>query len=461
MSLTDAAISAGERPAGTDQAWSLDPRVVLRVVPDEGVYALRGETAVLLRGAAYEAVAPLIDGRRSSDDLVDALTGSLPAAEVYFAIQGMLRRRYLVPTAAADQLAEQAWWLELGADPDAAAREVRSSIQIHATSGVDRAIVDAAAECLEAGTPAAVTTGAPRFHSKSPGLLLVFAGDYTDHELAEVNRDCLATGVPWLLVWPGARQLWLGPLFRPAASPCWECLMARRRPHRRVSSFLSALPGGAAIVMPTVTTPAAAQLTGRIAALEVLKILGGLPRPDVEGAPHDSAVLTELDIVDWHAEHHVVVRRPQCPACGDPTPSHRRPSIQWPSARMTAHRETSAPLRRSRPTVGTGTMSARSPVPQVFSSRSRCLTRTCTSGSPEPTRVFPRVISCSCGAACALAPGARGRQPSKPESARWERPWSGTRERAAGTSSGSGAHSVRSATLRSIPMLICCSATPN
>ncbi|MGI8415547.1 MAG: TOMM precursor leader peptide-binding protein [Nakamurella sp.] len=320
MTLIDAAIPAGEHPAGTDQSWSLDPRAVLRVVADEGVYALRGETAVLLRGAAYEAVAPLIDGRRSSDDVVDALAGSLPAAEVYFAIQGMRRRGYLVPTAAADQLAEQAWWLDLGADPDAAARGVQGTIAIHATSGVDRAIVDAAAECLEAGTSAAITTGAPRFHSESPGLLLVFAGDYTDDELAEVNRECLAAGVPWLLVWPGARRLWLGPLFRPAASPCWECLMARRRPHRRVPSFLSALPGGAAIVMPTVTTPAAAQLTGRIAALEILKILGGLPRPDVEGAPHDSAVLTELDIVDWHAEHHVVVRRPQCPACGDPTP---------------------------------------------------------------------------------------------------------------------------------------------
>lgn len=165
-----------------------------------------------------------------------------------------------------------------------------------------------------------VATGPPRFDVQSPGLLLVFASDYTDGELAEVNRECLRAGVPWLLVWPGARRLWLGPLFRPDESPCWECLMARRRLHRRVQSFLAALPDSGAIVMPTVTTPAAAQLTGRLAAIEIVKILGGLPRRTVEDAPEHSAVLTELDIVDWHAEHHVVVHRPQCPACGDPTP---------------------------------------------------------------------------------------------------------------------------------------------
>ncbi|MEO8750249.1 MAG: hypothetical protein ABI384_07605, partial [Allobranchiibius sp.] len=58
-----------------DHAWALDPRVVLRVVPRDGVYVLRGEDTVLLRGAAYEAVAPLINGRRTSDDVVDALDG--------------------------------------------------------------------------------------------------------------------------------------------------------------------------------------------------------------------------------------------------------------------------------------------------------------------------------------------------------------------------------------------------
>ncbi|WP_308466564.1 TOMM precursor leader peptide-binding protein [Rathayibacter soli] len=307
--------------ASTDEAWILDPRAVLRVVPGEGVYALRGETAALLRGAAYEYVAPLIDGRRTSDDLVDALSDALPAAQVYFVIEGMRRRGYIVHTASDDELSEQAWWLELGADPATAARGVRRTVQLFATTGVDPAIVDAArAGLLTAGAAVGAAGGVSTIASGQPDLLLVFADDYMDTELADVNRAALAAGVPWLLVWPGARRLWLGPLFRPGDGPCWECLMARRRSHRRVQTFLAALPDADPIVMPIVTTPAAAQLVGRVAALEIVKILGGLSTPAVDGAPPDSAVLTELDIVDWHMQKHVVVRRPQCPACGDPTP---------------------------------------------------------------------------------------------------------------------------------------------
>lgn len=320
-----------ESAPGPAQRWALDPRVVLRVVPGEGVYALRGEAAALLHGAAYEAIVPLVVGGTSSDDLVDALDGVLPAAEVYYAIEGMRRRGYLVPDAAPAELAERAWWLELGAEP-LASDAMPAAVQLRATSGVDSAIVEAAADLLAAaGVRAADPVGASTAAAGS-GLLLVLTTDYTDPELDQVNRACLAAGTPWLLAWPGARSLWLGPLFRPGEGPCWECLLARRRSHRRVQTFLASLPGADPIVMPSVTTPAAAQLAGRIAAMEAVKILAGLPGPTLGDAPGDAAVLTELDIVDWSATHHAVVRRPQCPACGDPAPAPTVP------IRLTAER---------------------------------------------------------------------------------------------------------------------------
>ncbi|MEO8906562.1 MAG: hypothetical protein ABI310_00665, partial [Microbacteriaceae bacterium] len=117
MSMNEPAVTAGEITvdhSGTttinEPRWSVDPRVVLRVVPGEGVYALQGEATAVLRGAAYEALVPLIDGRATSNDLVDALTGQLPAAEVYFAIRGMRRRGYLVAAASDEELAARAWW---------------------------------------------------------------------------------------------------------------------------------------------------------------------------------------------------------------------------------------------------------------------------------------------------------------------------------------------------------------
>ncbi|MEO6827367.1 MAG: TOMM precursor leader peptide-binding protein [Microbacteriaceae bacterium] len=320
MSITDSAV--------TESGWSLDPRIVLRVVPGEGVYVLQGETTAVLRGAAYEALVPLIDGRRTADDLVDALSGQLPAAEVYFAIRSMRRRGHLVATAADEELAARAWWRELDRDPDKAARGLQGAVQLHAMSGVDRATIEGARAGLEAaGVRVLASAETMSFESVRPDLLLVFAADYTDVGLAEVNRSALAASVPWLLIWPGACTLWLGPLFRPVNSPCWECMMVRRRAHRRVQTYLTSLPGAAPITMPIATTPAAAALAGRIAAIEVVKILGGCPTPTVDGAPADSAILTELDVLDWHSEQHVVVRRPQCPTCGDPMPPRTVPIL--------------------------------------------------------------------------------------------------------------------------------------
>jgi ribosomal protein S12 methylthiotransferase accessory factor len=293
--------------------------VVLRVVPGEGVYALRGEDEVLLlEGRAYECVALLIDGTRSSDDIVTELSGRIPAAEAYFVLQSLRRRGVIVPTAPPARLAEIAWWEDLGAPqpPGTAARRVG----VYASVGVPDPTIAAAEAGLRSAGVVVLDAGRGAFTPPEADCLLVLAADDTIPQLAEVNRHALAVGTPWLLVRPGGHDVRLGPLFRPGMSPCWECMMVRRRSLRRVHAYLSSRPDADAVVLPTVTRKDAAELAGRIAAMEVVKILGGVPRPTVEDAPADSAILTELDIADWSTRRHVVVRRPQCRVCGDPTP---------------------------------------------------------------------------------------------------------------------------------------------
>lgn len=299
-------------------AWSIDPRVVLRAVPGDGVYALRGEGATLLRGGAFAAVVPLIDGSRSSDDIVDELSDRLPAAEAFFAIQSLRRRGLIVPAAPYAELAENAWWQEMGAP--AAAATAQRRVGLYSTAGIGAGTALAAEAALKLAGAAVVRVQAGELSTADVDILLVIAVDDTMPELAEVNRDALAHGTPWLLVQPGARSIRLGPLFRPGESACWECMMVRRRSHRRVHAYLGSLPGAAAVTMPIVTRPDVVELTGRMAAVEVAKALGGVPRPTVEDAPDDSAVMVELDLADWSSQRHVVVRRPQCPECGDPEP---------------------------------------------------------------------------------------------------------------------------------------------
>ena len=61
----------------------LQPHFAL-ITPGEGVLLLNEKVARVLRGDLYERLIPLLDGTRSADQLVQALTPEFSAAQVYF-----------------------------------------------------------------------------------------------------------------------------------------------------------------------------------------------------------------------------------------------------------------------------------------------------------------------------------------------------------------------------------------
>jgi ribosomal protein S12 methylthiotransferase accessory factor len=67
----------------------------VEAVTGEGVFLLSEKGQAVLRGRLYELVAPLIDGRRTADDLVDQLDGQLSAAEVYHVLRQLEKKGYL------------------------------------------------------------------------------------------------------------------------------------------------------------------------------------------------------------------------------------------------------------------------------------------------------------------------------------------------------------------------------
>ena len=151
-------------------------------------------------------------------------------------------------------------------------------------------------------------------------LVVAVTDDYLRGGLAELNAAALVSGQPWLLVRPGGRQCWLGPLMRPGQSACWECLAQRLRANRDVERFVGRRRGTAEPfppplgVVPAVTADAVVALV----VLEVLKVVGGA------AVTVDGRVVT-LEWPTLERAEHVVVRRPQCPACGDPSPAAPQP----------------------------------------------------------------------------------------------------------------------------------------
>ena len=67
-------------------------------------------------------------------------------------------------------------------------------------------------------------------------------------ELAEYNAEALRDGRAWLLARPVGRQIWIGPLFRPGLTGCWECLAHRLRTNSPVATYLAGRNGRPAAI---------------------------------------------------------------------------------------------------------------------------------------------------------------------------------------------------------------------
>ncbi|MEV6839237.1 TOMM precursor leader peptide-binding protein [Streptomyces sp. NPDC051133] len=263
------------------------------IVPGEAVYLVSPRGTTALSGKAIQKVAPLLDGSLTLDGLRAAVP--LPAAE----LDGMLGRLAAAGlvgfhTGPKDRAAAAYWDLAgVGGPVDAA-------LSVVALGRADAAAAERA--CRAAGLscgPAAPFT-------------LVVCDDYLDPALAEFNTARLADGRPWLAAKPYGAQLWIGPVFQPGTGPCWSCLAARLRCHRRGENQVRRALGLAGPVRaPEASLAATRELGLQTAALQAAKWLAGL-RDDTQNA------VWTMDTLTLATAHHPVATRPQCPDCGDP-----------------------------------------------------------------------------------------------------------------------------------------------
>src|SRR6266481_3946928 len=85
-------------------------------------------------------------------------------------------------------------------------------------------------------------------------LTVALVDDYLDPGLKTINLSAIATGHSWILAKPTGSNPWIGPLFNPLKSGCWECLAYRLREHRDFERFL--LKGNeVCISVPACDTP--------------------------------------------------------------------------------------------------------------------------------------------------------------------------------------------------------------
>ncbi len=294
------------------------PHLRVEVVPDEGVFVLAPDAGqTVLRGRLYELIAPLLlGGGRTADEVCDALEGRASAAEVFYVLSQLEKKSFLCGDVTEEVVGdgESAWWWSRGVDPRDAVRRLAAARVAVRALGVDAQPLRALLQVMRVR----VTEDDPEQNDSNGRFLVVATDGYRRPELAAINTRALAQQQPWLLVRPVGTKLWLGPLFRPRVTGCWECLAHRLRCNAPVAAYLETKDGPgregntarpASPDDPALLPASAAAAWGLIASAVADWIVRG------ESSGLEGKIRT-FDPSAWKAESHTMVRLPFCPACG-------------------------------------------------------------------------------------------------------------------------------------------------
>ncbi|MEO0374213.1 MAG: TOMM precursor leader peptide-binding protein [Cyanobacteria bacterium P01_A01_bin.17] len=281
----------------------------------------------ILNEPLYAQLLPLLEAGCSTDEMVERLQTKLPSAHVYYGLTQLQQQGYLqtVETQLSPSLAIIC--NHLNVDLDIAFTRLQTtqvgvrSVGSVATSGLI-AMLEAhqiqVVRRLERAVGSAVdsTTSASSANSRgrSTDLEIVLCDDYLQLALGELNQVAQESSRPWLLVKPLGTVLWLGPLFYPGRTGCWECLAQRLRGNRPDEAYLARQTHAIAPLTPPLSQmPAVIQTAFGLITTEVFKWIV----QDRDNNCLEGQLLTH-DTLTLETEYHHLTRRPQCQCCDHP-----------------------------------------------------------------------------------------------------------------------------------------------
>ena len=276
----------------------LAPHLRVHEIGEEQMLLVSESFNTLLHGKVYCSLLPLLDGGRTLDEIAAALDGAYAATDVRAAVASLAARGYVVSANHGMEPSRAAYWSTLGASPRWVEQRL-SECRIAVVGDGEQLVRHLGESGAKVGT-------------SDPDLTVIVCDDYLGDALAEVNRRQLELGAPWMPVRPRGMEPLFGPVFRSdGVGPCWDCLAYRLRSHQEVHNFLRNIAGEERAFKPFATDPAVLEAIHALIAAEILKwlVLG-------ETAPlHDQAIT--MDVGTLSTAKHPVMRRPQCPTCGD------------------------------------------------------------------------------------------------------------------------------------------------
>lgn len=280
-----------------DKVLQLKQHLRLAPLDGERTFLISEREHFLLQGRAYALAVPLVDGRRTLANIVAALNGQASPPEVLYALLLLEKQGHAVAAGARLAPEAAAFWQSQGLDAGLAAERL--------------AAMPVSVEGRGAGPVAgALRRAGLRVEREAPTRIVV-VDDYRSADLDGWAQRARAERLRWAPCKPSGLVAWMGPMLGATGGPCWACLEHRLRANRPVETYLErrGLPGP--FTPPRAELPASVEAAASFAALAVARWV-------VEGSAGSlDHHLSTLDLPRFAAVEHRVVRRPQCPTCGD------------------------------------------------------------------------------------------------------------------------------------------------
>ncbi len=259
-----------------------------------------------LRGEEIAALAPLIDGSRTADEIVEELEESLDAARVYYVLDTLMERGHVgpkLPTAAPDL---STWWSASTEDAIMKAKLASTALISLSSIGLDNNFLSAVEQSLCAeGLQVLASSG-----KDVATIDIVFTDDYLRPELAQRVADAQEQGRALLPVRPVGRFLWFGPVSRSDSPVDWPAL-AKRLGTNRAADVTVLASNGQFPLLPNSTPGPIADLARSYTTVISAQLAAGKRIESIEDA------IWIIDTLTLETRSH---KLPQCNAYSGPSP---------------------------------------------------------------------------------------------------------------------------------------------
>jgi len=289
------------------------------VVDHDLAFLVAEQRHYLLQGKASAAVMPYLDGQHTIGEIVCALAGEVPFAEILCTVSELDRAGHLVDGNGWPDRRVLAAWDGKGLDPARAADSLRSAT-IAVTAIGDLTAATVATLLPECGVGVQLVRPEQLADTVSDLAVLV-TDEYLDPLVEQVCTDLRAQSRAVILVKPVGAEIWVGPHLVPGRTGCWHCLAQRLDSNRLVEQYIrfrsrEQVP----TIRPSVAAlPGTGQLAAALVSTAVTDIV-------TTGGCALTGAVVSLHTGDLAMRTHELIRQPQCPGCGDPSLTNARPT---------------------------------------------------------------------------------------------------------------------------------------